>query len=100
MAISVLVRTHTGKVLARSTHSSLGAVCRLAKADDLPLLGGVDPYDDTVFNRFLLPSVSGELDLLLAAAQDAGVREAIGEVLALVELVGLRPHRYLLFNGD
>ena len=99
MPISVKVRTNTGKTLATSTHPAIGSLCRRAGTLALPMLGYIDPYDDTSFNksqmRLLVPELKALIDSASAPESDAAV-----EVLALAELLERRPHCYLNFVGD
>ncbi|MDT9681153.1 hypothetical protein RND61_03540 [Streptomyces sp. TRM76323] len=99
MGISVQVRTFTGTVEATCAHPSVPALCERATSQNLPLLGCVDPYDDTVFNQSQLRVLIPELRALAegAAAEEA---EAVHEILALAAQVDRKAHRYLVFNGD
>ncbi|GFE16778.1 hypothetical protein Sgleb_48250 [Streptomyces glebosus] len=99
MGISVQVRTFTGAVEATCVHSAFAVLCGRAVSKNLPLLGFVDPYDDSVFNRSQLRGLVPELRALAedAAAEEA---EAVQEILALVAQVERKAHRYLVFNGD
>lgn len=95
----MIVRTFTGEILSRSVHPGIGALCQAARERHLPLLSGVDPYDNTVFNRSQVNDVRAELDSL----RNAGDFEDLvlwTELVQLIELVNAKPHRYLLFNGD
>ena len=65
----------------------------------MSMLGHVDPYDDTVFNRTQMRAVTPELEAL-AAGSPPEVAQAASDVLALVAQVDEKPHRYLVFNGD
>ncbi len=99
MALSVLVRTYTGEILARSVHRAHGQLCSSARKEGLPLLADVDPYDDTIFNSLQVKRLAAELESLrqsVSTPED----EAISEVVELIELVLVKPHRYLVFNGD
>ncbi|MFI1205664.1 hypothetical protein ACH4VR_40650 [Streptomyces sp. NPDC020883] len=99
MGISVQVRTFTGEVEATCVHPSIAALCGRAASQNLPLLGFVDLYDDTVFNRSQLRVLIPELRALAdgAAAEEV---EAVHEILALTAQVERKAHRYLVFNGD
>ncbi|WP_411137999.1 hypothetical protein [Streptomyces sp. C10] len=99
MGISVQVRTFAGTVEATCVHPAIAALCGRAASQNLPLLGCVDPYDDTVFNRLQLRVLIPELRALTdgSAAEEA---EAVHEILALTAQVERRAHRYLVFNGD
>ncbi|MFJ7961484.1 hypothetical protein ACIQ62_34835 [Streptomyces sp. NPDC096319] len=99
MGISVQVRTFTGTVEATCIHPSIADLCRRAASQNLPMLGHVDPCDDTVFNRSQLRVLVPELQALAngsAAEQD----EAVHEILMLTAQVERKAHRYLVFNGD
>ncbi|MFD8994203.1 hypothetical protein [Streptomyces abikoensis] len=99
MGISVQVRTYTGAVEATCVHRSIAALCGRAASRNLPLLGCVDPHDDTVFNRSQLRVLIPELRALAdsSAGEEA---EAAHEILALAARVERKTHRYLVFNGD
>ena len=99
MALSVSVRSFTGEVISELLGPAVASLCNLARKRDLPFLGSVDFYDDTVFNRLQVPRVLAELESLrgIGGAEDD---VAIGEISAMIETVGAKPHRYLLFNGD
>jgi hypothetical protein len=99
MGISVQVRTVTGAVEATCVHPSIADLFRRAASQNLPMLGYVDPCDDTVFNRSQLRVLIPELRALAngSAAEEA---EAVHEILALTAQVERKAHRYLVFNGD
>ncbi|MFE4455097.1 hypothetical protein [Streptomyces sp. NPDC056796] len=99
MGISVDVRTFTGEIEATCGHPSIPALCERAAHQNLPLLGCVDPYDDTVFNRSQLRILIPEL-LSLADDSAAEEAEAADEILSLAAQVERKAHRYLVFNGD
>ncbi|MFD8321472.1 hypothetical protein [Kitasatospora purpeofusca] len=99
MPISVNVRTYTGETLAACTHPAIGGLCRRAAALALPMLGHVDPYDDTWFNKSQMRLLVPELRALIDSTS-APETEAAAEVLALAEQLELKPHRYLVFVGD
>ncbi|MFD8222421.1 hypothetical protein ACFV2U_54600 [Streptomyces sp. NPDC059697] len=99
MGISVQVRTFTNAVEATCVHPAIAALCAQAASQSLPLLGCVDPYDDTVFNRSQLKVLIPELQGLaeVSAAEEA---EAAHAILALAAQIERKAHRYLVFNGD
>ena len=99
MGISVEVRTFTGAVEARCVHPAIAALCGRAAREHLPLLGCVDLYDDTVFNRSQLKVLVPELRAL-ADGSTAEEAEAAHEILDLTAQVECKAHRYLVFNGD
>ena len=65
MPISVNVRTYTGETLAACTHPAIGDLCRRAETLALPMLGYVDPYDDTWFNKSQMRLLVPELEALI-----------------------------------
>ncbi|MGW1913218.1 hypothetical protein ACWCQS_21395 [Streptomyces sp. NPDC002076] len=99
MPLSILVRTYTGEILATSVHPGIGAICESARKRGLAMLGCVDKYDDTVFNRTQVSHIRGEL-LQLHELCEADEAAALSELVKLLDVVSERPHRYLVFNGD
>ncbi|WP_350279325.1 hypothetical protein [Kribbella sp. HUAS MG21] len=101
------MREYTG-TLVRAVDSSVdvSALCSYAAQDQLayPLLSGVDPYDDTIFNARQAAVLSMELASLAAEAPDESLRMAAVELLSLAALLEVQPgrphHRRLLFIGD
>lgn len=63
------------------------------------MLGYVDPYDDTWFNKSQMRLVIPELKALIDSTS-AAEAEAATEVLVIAELLERKPHRYLIFVGD
>ncbi|MCW7946971.1 hypothetical protein AAW14_34660 [Streptomyces hygroscopicus] len=68
MGISVQVRTFTGTVEATCVYRAVAALCERAASQNLPLLGCVDPCDDTVFNRSQLKVLVPEVRVLAAGS--------------------------------
>ncbi|MGW5257560.1 hypothetical protein ACWERW_32215 [Streptomyces sp. NPDC004012] len=99
MGISARVQTYTGDTVAVSTNPAIAALCRRAAALAIPMLGYVDPYDDTWFNKSQMRLVVPELKALLDDAP-AAEAEAADELLTLAAHLERKPHRYLIFNGD
>jgi len=66
-----------------------------------PLLSGIDPYGDTIFNSLQLPHLILELERRLEV-MDAGPKSrSVEGVLALArECLASSPHTYLVFVGD
>lgn len=99
MPLSVRVWTLPDMNLARCIHPDLNRLVEFAQSLKLPMLGNVDPYDDTRFNRMQMSLVVPELRMLADSAPE-GAAGAAQELLALTELVDAKPHRYLVFIGD
>ena len=99
MGISVRVQDYTGSTVADSTHPGIGALYQYAAVLKLPMFGYVDPFDDTWFNRSQMRLVIPELRSLLEIATEMEA-EAARELVELAVHLDLKPHRYLIFNGD
>jgi hypothetical protein len=63
------------------------------------MIGYVDPYDDTVFNRSQMRLVVPELHRL-AEESSGNEAQAALEIIDLTSRIERKPHLYLLFNGD
>ncbi len=72
----------------------------LLTPSDTPLLHGVDPYDDTVFNKRQCERLTREVAFLRSQSLEPGQDDMLGELDRLLRQFSLSPHRYLLFNGD
>ncbi|TDC59224.1 hypothetical protein E1258_18735 [Micromonospora sp. KC207] len=69
---------------------------------EFPMLGHVDPYGNTIYNRGQMESLIMELDKLQAVRPEVFLNDG-GFVQDLRDLclAGIRkPHRYLWFVGD
>ncbi|MFF4197335.1 hypothetical protein [Nonomuraea sp. NPDC001831] len=99
MGISVMVWTFSGDMEGQSLHPAINALCDRALGLGLPMLGYVDPCDDTIFNRSQMRKVVPELQQLARLVPE-DERRAAEEILDLCQLIERKPHRYLLFNGD
>jgi hypothetical protein len=98
VAIRITVKTERGEIVY------LGAIYSPPPAahDPIayPLLAGIDPYGDTVFNRLQVERLVAEANHLLKAAsgdEPTGL-EDIEYIYAT--FVRSPPHRYLWFVGD
>lgn len=68
---------------------------------DTPLLVGVDPYGDTVFNRFQVEQqLPREVEYLRRELEGTTERQMLDELERLMAVVTERVHRYLWFVGD
>ena len=97
MGVTIYVEDYSGEVLLRDSLDMRGLL-EAAEERGLPLLASVDVYDDTRFNRRQSTRLAHELGAL-AGRQDE-LAEAIASLKAAIDVVGERPHRYLMFNGD
>ncbi|MEQ4205769.1 hypothetical protein [Actinopolymorpha sp. B9G3] len=67
---------------------------------DTPLLVAVDPYGDTVFNRFQIERQLPREVRFLREQLDAGFQPMLDELERLMTVATERVHRYLWFVGD
>jgi hypothetical protein len=68
---------------------------------DTPLLIGVDPYGDTVFNRFQVEQqLPREVEYLRRELEGTTEGQMLDELERLMAVVTERVHRYLWFVGD
>jgi hypothetical protein len=68
---------------------------------ETPLLVAVDPYGDTVFNRFQVErQLPREVALLRERLTDSHAVAMLDELERLMALATERVHRYLWFVGD
>ena len=65
-----------------------------------PLLSGIDPYGDTIFNRQQCERLIREAEVLIAADITDEERQSLVELAGMFTLHMRRPHRYLWFSGD
>lgn len=93
------MNTHGGETLHASGPVDLNTLVRFARAAGLPFLGWVDHHDDTRFTNEQLDHVIPELQQLIATGPPEVV-DAARDLLSMTEIVPLKPHRYLIFNGD
>jgi hypothetical protein len=99
MGISVQIRAYDGTIEATCIHPAIGALCQRASRLEMPMIGCIDPYDDTVFNRSQMRLVVPELRRLAEEAPDGEAQAAL-DIIGLTSRIDRKPHRYLLFNGD
>ena|SRR5215216_5178421 len=101
MAISVVLKNRAGEVLARMPRPYIPLVS-WADRTEYPILGHVDLYGNTIYNRGQMETLVAELDRRrrLFGEADESAR-AIADWLQEVCAEGVRkPHRYLWFVGD
>ena len=90
------VRDFFGEILLRGSLDVWGVI-EAARRVGLPFLAHVDEYDDTVFNLIQMQVVERELESLIERGECVAQAE---EILAALETVRARPHRYLVFYGS
>ena len=60
----------------------------------------IDPYGDTVFNRYQLPELIAEIEIMLKGAEDEKVRGHGATIIELARRALNDVHQYLKFYGD
>ena len=67
-----------------------------------PLLSGIDPYTNTIFNRLQMTRVIDELERRIETMDAGPRRRSVERVLALARESrdDSGPHAYLVFVGD
>ena len=107
MGLDVVVREYSGETVERlEGPADVAALCLLAAREPVayPLLAGVDPVDDTYFNRRQAVRLKAELKDVAERCGDGGVSNAAAEILRLLALLEPAPgrptHRLLIFVGD
>ncbi|HEX2772414.1 MAG TPA: hypothetical protein VHN18_08310 [Micromonosporaceae bacterium] len=97
MAIEVMVVSNLGKVHGRVSGTEINELCRRANGAGLPMLGYVDEYDDTYFNRSQMRLLIPELEQLARSAPPAEANMAT-QLLELARRVST--HDQMIFAGD
>jgi hypothetical protein len=99
----VSVRDEKGARLAESGRPT-GSTNPLAKAADataFPMLGSIDPYGNTIFNRIQMMRLAEEVRRLIRAAEfTPDERSFLEEILEFCAMGTAKYHRYLWFVGD
>lgn len=92
------VQTENGTVIERSSHGINWFKELSGLAGEYPMLSGIDPYSDTVFNERRVPLLLGELDRMPPGeVLDEASR---AEIRRLCDVVRGGVHLYLWFIGD
>lgn len=102
MPIAIRLRKENGETL-KSIHESPceGQVLPILAAAEFPMLGHVDPYGYTIFNRSQMRDIGAEIDRLIGwSAVDEKQEEFLLKVKELCMEGLTRQHRFLWFLGD
>jgi hypothetical protein len=110
LAFGVRVEERDRSVVATFDHRykvidswvSLWVEAILPKTGDpaYPLLGNLDPYDDTIFNGWQTMNLIRELKALDTDPENAERRETIRRLIDLCSLCEPASHRSIRFIGD
>jgi hypothetical protein len=92
------VRSARGDVLQSVSAEGFDPVRKGISRTEYPILGHIDPYGDTVFNRMQVRTLMEEIARLECADIISGqLRDSIIE---LCERCLARPHQFLWFIGE
>jgi hypothetical protein len=79
----------------------LGDLLRLGeKSDSYPMLAGIDPYGDTVFNPLQMPRFLSEWADVVSKAQSEEDQKLVTQIESLARRCATEVHTYLKFIGD
>ncbi len=98
MPISLVLRRERGEDIRRAEQTYLPAGASRDPAE-YPLLSGVDPYANTIFNARQMHQLLVEVDRLLSGPLGVAERASLEAVADLCR-DARRVHRYLWFIGD
>ncbi len=92
------VRSENGVVLARAARGVQWQSATIAELDRsvFPMLAGICPYADTVFNSWQRPMLLEELERLPPERQGPWIEE----IRAMCRTAEAGQHRYVWFLGD
>lgn len=101
MGISVVLKDQAGTVLA-SLEEPYRPLVSWADRSKFPILGHIDPYGNTAFNRGQMETLLTELKRIRGALSEFNNdKELMIQKLEDICADGLRkPHRFLWFVGD
>lgn len=99
MPISVLLRKEGGELVRRMTVQYDPAPGSW-DAEEHPMLAGVAPYGNAIFNARQMRWLRVEAEALLAGELTLSQRLALEGVVELCDAGQRPPHRYLWFVGD
>jgi hypothetical protein len=101
MGMSVVLKNRTGEVLVRLPRPYVPLVSWTERAE-YPILGYVDPYGNTIYNRGQMETLMEELVRIRQASLELSedTRASIDGLLELSAKGVQKPHRYLWFIGD
>jgi hypothetical protein len=102
MSLVVTVETERGLRVAQMVDEG-DYLRRLAlQRESTGVIGTIDPFGQTMFNRLQLPQLIFEIDTLLSEPEpQTGNHSFLRELAAFAKLcVDKGPHHYLWFHGD
>lgn len=102
MGVDISLQTEDGKVLdtVGDPANILQHLLPTQPNDQIKLLGYVDWYGDTIFNRGQMKAILADLDQLSKNAVDPEHAHLLKRIKQLAERCSAEPHLYLRFRGD
>jgi hypothetical protein len=99
MPISLVLRTERGEEIRRAIRAYVPAEVTISGIE-YPLLGGIDPYSNTIFNARQMRQLLVEVERLLQGKLSSEERASLETVAELCREGQSRAHRFLWFVGD
>ena len=99
MPIKVVLRKEHGDELARAEFPYRPLDVTLDEVR-FPLLNGIDPYSQTIFNARQMRYLSKEIERLRSEPSAAGEQASLEEISEMCKQGRLGAHRFLWFRGD
>jgi hypothetical protein len=100
MAFGIILQDEQGRRSIERLADRDGGVSRLISKSEEGLLGLIDPYGDTIFNRLQAGVLLKEWMSLETSATTEVERQLCFAVRQLIERVAHEPHLYLKLVGD
>ena len=100
--IGIRLENENGGVLEESNLNAASLVDELWKREDykvqFPIMSGIDPYGDTVFNVHQVSSLLDEIQKLHSNVSDAMLQKLLSNMIQLLSKA--EQHDYVRFIGD
>ncbi|GAA1722861.1 hypothetical protein GCM10009765_83550 [Fodinicola feengrottensis] len=102
MAMLVSLRDERENLIEMvASDPALGWVVPYLPPGEFPMIGHIDPYGNTIFNRSQMRALRAEIDVCRTDERvKPGAVEFLLEISRLCELGDKRPHKFLWFLGD
>jgi hypothetical protein len=101
MPINAVLQSERGEALESviDFHGDLASIWPVEDAS-YPLLQYIDPYGNTIFNRYQMVQLIRELQLLIVKSQSDEQKVLLHRIEELAIRCRDKLHLYLKFNGD
>jgi len=100
MPFAILLEDERGEVIDQIADTEGGVSRLVIRRTVSPLLGSIDPYGDTVFNRLQVGRLLGEWVEIESLAATDFERQLCGAARRLFERAAREVHLYVRFVGD